>query len=98
MSIRQPVIALFTTEVEYMEATHANKEVVWLKRLCSEIGFKQQPVMLDFYSKSAIFLMKNLVYHWNTKHVDVQYHFVREMVESQKVLLEKVDNFKDVAG
>jgi hypothetical protein len=46
MSKRQYVVALSTTKVEYMEATHASKEVVWLQRLCSGIGFVQQVVRL----------------------------------------------------
>ena len=35
-------------------------------------------------------------YHAKTKHIDVQYHFVRDMVEDKKVLLEKVDTMKNV--
>ncbi len=38
MSKRQPVVALSTTEAEYMAATHACKEAIWLKRLCSDVG------------------------------------------------------------
>jgi hypothetical protein len=45
-------------------------------------------------NQSAIFLAKNLVYHSKTKHIDVQYHFVRGMVEIKKVLLEKVDTLE----
>ena len=80
-----------------MVAIHTSKEVVWLQRLCSEIGFKQQVVRIDCDSQSAIFLAKNLAYHSRTKHIDVQYHFVRDMVESMKVLLEKVDSLENVA-
>ena len=36
-------------------------------------------------------------YHAKTKHIDVQYQFVRDMVEDKKVLLEKVDTVKNVA-
>jgi hypothetical protein len=39
MRKRQDVVALSTTEVEYMEATHASKEAVWLQRLCSVLGW-----------------------------------------------------------
>jgi hypothetical protein len=46
---------------------------------------------------SAIFLAKNLTYHSKTKHIDIQYHFVRDMVEERKVLLMKVDTLKNVA-
>jgi hypothetical protein len=41
MRKKQVVVALSTVEVEYMEATHASKEVVWLQRVCSKIGVKQ---------------------------------------------------------
>jgi len=62
-----------------------------------EIGFKQQVVRIDCDSESAIFLAKKHAYHFKTKHIDVQYHFVSDMVESKKVLLEKVDNLDHVA-
>jgi hypothetical protein len=52
-------VALSTTEAEYMAATHASKEVVWLQRLCLGIGLAQQVVILDCDSQSAIFLAKN---------------------------------------
>ena len=81
-----------------MVATHASKEVVWLQRLCSEIGFKQQAVRIDCDSQGAIFLAKNPTYHSKTKHINVQYYFVRDMVESKKVLLEKVDTLDNVAN
>jgi phosphoribosyl-AMP cyclohydrolase len=97
MRKRQVVVALSTTEVEYMATTHARKEAVWLQRLCSGIGLVQQAVRLDCDSQSAIFLAKNPTYHSKTKHIDVQYHFVRDMVEEKKVLLEKVDTLKNVA-
>jgi hypothetical protein len=45
----------------------------------------------------AIFLERNPSYHSKTKHIDVQYHFVRDMVGKKEVLLEKVDTLKNVA-
>jgi hypothetical protein len=42
-------------------------------------------------------LEKNLSYHLKTKHIDIQYHFVRDMVEEKKVLLMKVETLKNVA-
>jgi hypothetical protein len=46
MSKRQSIVELSTTEVEYMVATHASKEVVWLQILCSSIGLVQQDVRI----------------------------------------------------
>ena len=42
------------------------------------------------------FLAKNRTYHSKTMHINVQYHFVRDMVGHNKVLLEKVDTLKNV--
>jgi hypothetical protein len=42
-------------------------------------------------------MVKNPAYLSNTKHIDVQYHFVRDMVEEKKVLMMKVDTLKNVA-
>jgi hypothetical protein len=66
-------------------------------KIFSGIGLVQQVVRLYCDSQSAIFLEKNSAYHSKTKHIDVQYHFVRDMVEEKKVLLEKVDTLKNVA-
>ena len=80
MSKKQSVVALSTTKAEYMAATHASKEVVWLQILCSSMGLVQEAIRIDCDSQSAIFLAKNPAYHSKTKHIDVQYHFVRDMV------------------
>jgi phosphoribosyl-AMP cyclohydrolase len=97
MSERQALVALSTTEVEYMATTHASKEAIWLQRSCSGIGLVQQDVRINCDSQSAIFMVKNPTYHSKTKHIDIQYHFVRDIVEENKVLLMKVDTLKNVA-
>jgi hypothetical protein len=81
-----------------MAATHACKEAVWLQRLWLGIGLVQQEVRLDYENHSEIFLAKNPSYHSKTKHIDVQYHFLRDIVEDKKALLEKVDTLKNVAN
>jgi hypothetical protein len=43
----QTIVALSTTEFEYMAATHASREALWLARLCSGIGLVQQAVRID---------------------------------------------------
>jgi hypothetical protein len=97
MSKRQDVVALSSTEDEYMASTHARKEEIWLQILCSGIGLVQEVVRLECDSQSEIFLEKNPSYHSKTKHIDVQYHFVRDMVEEKKVFLEKFDTLKNVS-
>ena len=62
MSKKQSLVALSTTEAEYMVATHASKEAVWLQRLCSNRGLVQGAIRIDCDSQSVIFLANNLTY------------------------------------
>jgi len=57
--------------------------------------FVQGAIRIDCDSQSAIFLAKNSAYHSKAKHIDVPYHFVRDMIEDKKVLLAKVDTLKN---
>jgi hypothetical protein len=86
----QSAVALTNTKVEYMDANHARKEVVWLYILCTSIRLVQQVVRIYYDSHCAIFLEKNSAYHSKKNNIDVQYHFVRDMVEDKKVFLIKV--------
>ncbi|MCO5608572.1 hypothetical protein L7F22_062783 [Adiantum nelumboides] len=79
-----------TTEAEYVAASEACKEAIWLGRLVTDLGIKEETSMLHCDSQSAIQLARNPVYHSKTKHVDVKYHFIREMVEDKQVQLVKV--------
>eukprot|EP00253_Pinus_taeda_P032605 PITA_32605 len=63
MTKKQSIVALSTTEVEYMVTT--------LARLCSSMGLVQEAIRIDCDSQSAIFLAKNPAYHSMTKHIDV---------------------------
>jgi len=62
-----------------MASTHASKEAIWLQRLCSSMGLVQGAIRIYCDIQSAIFLAKNPAYHSKTKHIDIQYHFVRDM-------------------
>ena len=61
------------------------------------MGLVQGAIRIDCDNQSAIFLAKNPAYHSKIKHFDVQYHFVRDMIEDKKVLLVKVDTLKNTA-
>jgi hypothetical protein len=58
----------------------------------------QQAVRIDCDIHSVIFLAKNPTCHSKTKHIDIQYHFVRDMDEEKKVFLMKVDTLNNVAN
>eukprot|EP00253_Pinus_taeda_P022884 PITA_22884 len=97
MSKKQSIVTLSTIEEEYIQATHASKEAIWLQRLCSSMGLVQGVIRIYCDSQSAIFLVKNPAYHSKTKNIDVQYDFVRDIIDDKKVLLVKVGTFKNIA-
>ena len=89
-STLQDVVALSTTEAEYMAMTEVGKEAVCLSGLVNELGFKQDSMVLHCDSQSAIHLAKNQVYRARTKHIVVQYHKIREWVSSSDISMSKI--------
>ncbi|KAH9762947.1 hypothetical protein KPL70_001004 [Citrus sinensis] len=86
----QSVVALSTTEAEYIALTEAVKEAKWLSGLVSEFGLKQESVCIGYDSSSAIQLSKNPKYHERTKHIDVRLHFVKDEIANGIVNVIKV--------
>ncbi|PHT27902.1 hypothetical protein CQW23_32497 [Capsicum baccatum] len=83
-------VALSTTEVEYIAITEAFKEAIWLKGLFGELRKDLQITTVFCDSKSAIFLMKDQMFHERTKHIDIRYHFVREIIGRGVIVVSKI--------
>ena len=66
---RQKVVALFTTEAEYIAVTEASKEMIWLQGFLKELGKDRGNSVLHCDSQSVIYLAKNSVFHSRTKHI-----------------------------
>ena len=77
-----------------MAITEAVKEAIWLRGLLGDFGNIQKNIKVFCDNQSVIFLAKNQTYHSRTKHIDVKYHCVREIIESSDVLLKKI-NIRD---
>ena len=97
-SMVQSLVALSTTESEYMAIVEAAKEALWLAGLVKELGIQQGGVQLHCDSQSVIFLEKNQVYHARTKHIDMRFHKIGELVSSSELLLENIHTSKNAAG
>ncbi|PPQ83632.1 hypothetical protein CVT26_000950 [Gymnopilus dilepis] len=85
---RQEIISLSTTESEYVAATYAAKEALWLRSLISELfNVTLTPTTLFSDNQSAIALTKDHQYHARTKHIDIRFHFIRWIVENGSLRL-----------
>jgi len=81
-SKKQPTVALSSAEAEYIAATEAAKEGMWLRVLLSELGFPQDTTQLYEDNQACILLSKNPQLHSRTKHILPKYHYIREKVSS----------------
>ncbi|GJU30182.1 hypothetical protein Tco_1173771 [Tanacetum coccineum] len=78
-------------ESEFMAATGAACQALWLKRLLSELtGWEEKRITLKVDNISAIALVRNPVFHGRSKHIDIRYHFIRECVENGHINVEHV--------
>ena len=67
-SILQDCTSISTTEAEYVAASEACKEAIWLTRLVGDFGLEQELPVLHSDNQSAIALAQNLVFHVETTH------------------------------
>lgn len=90
-SQKQKVVALSTTEAEYVAASQAVKEIIWIKSLLRSLQvLRGLKTTLYIDNQSALKLIKNAEFHKRTKHIDVRYHFIRDKYSADEFLLEHV--------
>ena len=77
-------------EDEYMISTEVVKEAIWPLGLMDDLGINQYFMKVHCDSMSAIYLAKNQVYHAKMKHINVRYHFVRDILEDGDIELKKI--------
>ncbi|KAL4567103.1 hypothetical protein LXL04_022677 [Taraxacum kok-saghyz] len=86
-SRKQEIVTLSSTETEYVAATTCACHCVWLKGLLEELEERAGTVEVMCDNCSAIKLSKNPVMHRRTKHIDVRYHYIRELVNKYIIKL-----------
>ncbi|GJV17432.1 retrotransposon protein, putative, ty1-copia subclass [Tanacetum coccineum] len=72
-------------EAEYTALTEAVKEAIWLRGLLEELGVELNTMAVNCDNQGAIHLSRNHVFHERTKHINVRYHFIREVLEAKTV-------------
>ncbi|GKA99022.1 retrovirus-related pol polyprotein from transposon TNT 1-94, partial [Tanacetum coccineum] len=97
-STKQPVVTLSTTEAEFIAAASSACQVVWLRRILEKLSQVQHsPTVVYCDNTSAIRLSRNPVMHGRSKHIDVRFHFLRELVNDGVVELVQCSTQEQVA-
>ncbi|KAM1485555.1 hypothetical protein TB1_036396 [Malus domestica] len=87
-SVKQQSVALSTAEAEYVSASEATSQAIWLRFILKDFGELQveaTPLLCD--NTSAIAMTKNPVFHQRTKHIKRRYHFIREALQDNTIKL-----------
>jgi hypothetical protein len=93
--VKQQVVAMYSCEVEYIAASTASTQALWLARVVGDLlGRDIAAVELTVDNQSALALAKNPVFHERSKHVRVRYHFIRECLVEGSIKARYI-NIKD---
>jgi hypothetical protein len=91
-SKKQNCVSVSSTEAEYVAASEATMDLAWVRQLLADLQKPPGgPTKLYIDNESAVKLAVNPVFHSRTKHIDVRYHFIRDMVEKKQIDPARVD-------
>ena len=96
MSKKKNFVSLSTAKAEYIAARSCYTQLLWMKNLINDYGIPQDSMCVFCDNTSAINLSKNTIQHSKLKHIEIRYHFIRDLVEDKVVCLEFIhtDNQK----
>ena len=87
-SMKQFCVALSIAEAEYVVACSASCEAVWLRKLLSDIfDIQLDATCIHCDKQSCVKLSENPVFHDNSKHIEIKYHYIKDMVQKGAVKL-----------
>lgn len=82
-------MALSSTEAEYRAVTEAGQELLWLRRMMEAFGCTDEnPTVLHSDNLGAIHLTSKSTFHGRTKHIEIQHHWIREVVRNGEIKLQ----------
>jgi hypothetical protein len=85
-SRKQGSVAQSTAEAEYIADSTTGREAVWLRKLLSDLLRSElEPTVIHCDNQSCIKLTENPVFHDRSKHIEMRYHYIRDMIQ-RKVL------------
>ncbi|GJS28053.1 retrovirus-related pol polyprotein from transposon TNT 1-94 [Tanacetum coccineum] len=87
---KQTALAISMTEAEYVSASKACQQALWMKQALIDYSIRLDDVPIMCDNKGDIDLSKNPVQHSRTKHIEIRHHFLRDNVQKDNISIEKV--------
>ena len=90
-SRKKSYVALSTAKAEYVAACSTSYEVVWLRKLLSDLfDLQMDATCIHCDNQSCMKLSKNPVFHDKSKHIEIKYHYIEDMVQRGAMKLQYV--------
>ena len=89
-SKKQNCVSLSTAEAEYIAAGACCSQLLWMKQTLKDYGINLKKVPLLCDNESAIKISQNPVQHSRTKHIEIRYHFLRDHVLKEDIVISHV--------
>jgi len=97
-SRKQATVSRSSTEAEYKAIANLTAEMIWIKSLLKELGvYQSKAPRLWCDNLGATYLTSNPVFHARTKHIEVDFHFVREQVARKAMEVRFISSSDQVA-
>eukprot|EP00253_Pinus_taeda_P020266 PITA_20266 len=95
---KQRSVALNSTEAEYMDASQATYEAIWMQKILVDLfDRRMDPTVIYCNNQSCIKLFENPVFQDRSKHIDIWYHHLRDCVARRIMLLQYISTEKQDA-
>nr|GEW10480.1 putative ribonuclease H-like domain-containing protein [Tanacetum cinerariifolium] len=94
---KQTIVATSTTEAEYVAAASCCGQVLWIQNQLLDYGYNFMNTKIYIDNNSAICIVKNLVYHSKTKHIEIRHHFIRDCFEKKLISVDHIHTDENVA-
>jgi hypothetical protein len=89
-SKKQTMVAQSSTEAEYVALAEAAREASWLRNLFEELGFPQtHPTVIKGDNNGSIAMARNPQFHQRSKHIEIRWHFIRDLISKQIITIEE---------
>ncbi|GJT27410.1 putative ribonuclease H-like domain-containing protein [Tanacetum coccineum] len=94
---KQTIVANSTTEAEYVTASSCCGQVLWIQNQMLDYGYNFMNTKIFIDNKSTICIVKNLVFHSKTKHIEIRHHFIRDSYKKRLIQVIKIHTDHNVA-
>ncbi|GJU31209.1 putative ribonuclease H-like domain-containing protein [Tanacetum coccineum] len=93
----QTIVANSTTKAEYVAASSCCGQVLWIQNQMLDYGYNFMNTKIFIDNESTICIVKNLVFHSKTKHIEIRHHFIRDSYEKRLIQVIKIHTDHNVA-